>query len=499
MTEIWDPAISEDLEKFVLFMYPWGKANTPLANFSGPRTWQRDELQKITEYIKVEKERMSIGLEPEMYQSATCSGRGPGKSALVSWLNHWAMSCQIGGTCINTANTEPQLKTKTWAEVGKWHTLALNSHWFDKSALSVKPAEWFETLIKDQLKIDTGYYYSSALLWSADNPDAFAGAHNPLGMMLIFDEASGIPENIWTVSEGFFTEPTLHRYWFVFSNPRRNTGAFYECFHKHRNFWRRRSIDSRTVEGTDKNHLNRIIEKYGEDSDEARVEVKGQFPRQGDAQFISREVIDLSMERELEQDGYAPLILGIDVARFGNDKTVFRWRQGRDARSIPPVEIKSADNMVVANTAAEWIDKTDPDAVCIDVGAGTGVIDRLRERGYKVHEVQFGGASTREEWQNFRTELWDRMREWLRGGMLDHCTELVDDLAGPKYKFVGVTDKIRLETKEEMKSRGLASPDHGDALACTFAVRVARRDLRAARQNPSRVRVASDVDYNVFG
>lgn len=499
MTELWDPALAEDLEKFVLFVYPWGKANTPLANFKEPRSWQRDELQKITAHIAMNKERIAIGLDPIMYQSATGSGRGVGKSALVAWLNHWAMSTILGVTCINTANTEAQLKSRTWAEVGKWHTLSLNAHWFEKTSLALKPAEWFERQLKHQLKIDTGYYYAQAQLWSEENPDSFAGVHNQNGVILVFDEASGIPEKIWTVSEGFFTDPVLHRYHFVFSNPRRNTGSFYECFHKFRAYWNRRQLDSRDVEGTDKVKLNEIVKKYGDDSDEARVEVKGLFPRQGDQQFISRETVENAVQRELLEDPHAALIMGIDVARFGNDSTVFRWRQGRDARSIPPVTLKSADNMVVANAAAEWIDKTNPDAVCIDAGNGTGVIDRLRERKYKVHEIWFGGTSEDAEWANKRTEMWARMRDWLGGSCIDGLSELVDDLAGPKYTFQGNSDKLRLETKEEMKKRGLASPDHGDALACTFAIKVARRDSRMMTRSGNRQGMARDVDYPLFG
>lgn len=481
-----------------MFAYPWGKANTPLEHYQGPRTWQRDELQAIAQHIRDNKIRILNGLAPLVYQSATVSGRGPGKSALVSWLNNWMMSCNLGSTAINTANTEQQLKSRTWAEVGKWHTLSINSHWFDKNALSLKPAEWFDAALKKQLKIDTGYYYSAAQLWSEENPDAFAGVHNPNGVLLVYDEASGIPQPIWNVSEGFFTEPVLHRYWFCFSNGRRNTGSFFECFHKNRAYWRRRHIDSRTVEGTDKAVLQQIIDKHGEDSDVARVEVKGEFPRQGDRQFISREIIENSINRNLVEDHSAALIMGVDPARFGDDKTVIRFRQGRDARSIPPVMLKGADNMEVANTVAHLIEKFNPDAVCIDAGNGTGIIDRLRERGFKVHEVWFGAKSEDPEWANKRTEIWARMRDWLGGGCIDTSQDLKDDLSGPIYKFQGSSDKLRLETKEEMKARGLASPDDADALACTFAVKVARRDARSGR-NKSQGRIAKDVDYPIFG
>jgi hypothetical protein len=524
MTEIWDPAIADDLRAFVQFVFPWGKEGTPLHKFKEPRTWQLELLEEITDHIKVNKARMAeyevqkkllprnlspIDQEkrleqwqPKKFQAATVSGRGIGKSSVVSWLDLWMMSTRLGSSTIVTANTEDQLKMKTWAELGKWHTLLINAHWFERSALSVKPNPWFEELLKSQLKIDTGLYYGKAQLWSEENPDAFAGSHNMAGMLLIMDEASGIPPAIWKVSEGFFTEPVLDRYWLVFSNGRRNTGTFFECFHKDREFWSRRKIDGRTVEGTDKAVYEEIIKKHGEDSDPARIEVKGDFPRQSDNQFISREVVDAATRRTVEEDHHAPLIMGVDVARFGNDSSVIRFRQGRDARSIPPIKVRGLDNMALANLCAKWISKMNPDAVCIDAGNGTGVIDRLREMKYKVHEVWFGAGSPEPEYANFRTHIWALMREWLGGGCIDGDQDLKDDLVSPQYKFQGNSDKTRLETKEELKARGFSSPDHGDALACTFAVKVARRDLKAARgsiHSHPKGRPARNTHYDLFG
>lgn len=500
MTELWDEQIADNPKNFVLFSFPWGKAGTPLEHFKGPRTWQMEELEAITDHIAHNKWLISQGKDPKMYKSSTASGRGIGKSALVAWLNLWTMSCNLGSTSITTANTEAQLKSRTWAELGKWHTMSLNSHWFEKTALSLRPQGWFEDALKEQLKIDTGYYYAQAQLWSEENPDAFAGVHNMKGMTLIYDEASGIPEAIWSVSEGFFTEPVLHRYWFCFSNPRRNTGAFFETFHKHRNFWVTRNVDSRTVEGTDSAVYDSIISKYGADSDEARVEVKGEFPRQGDNQFIGRDVVQRACERELQKDEHAGLIMGVDPARFGSDSTVIFFRRGRDARSIKAIDLKGKDNMEVANICADWINKTNPDAVCIDAGNGTGVIDRLREMGFRVHEVWFGSKAEDEAFANKRTELWARMRDWLGGGCIPaELRQLSDDLVGPEYGFRGNSDAIMLEPKEKMKKRGLASPDYADALACTFAVKVARKDTNVSRSNAKRRRRARGVDYDIFG
>lgn len=499
MTELWDPAIANDPAAFVMFAFPWGKEGTPLAKHKGPKTWQLDEMFRIKEHTINAVKLMEAGQIPPLYKSATASGRGIGKSALTAWLNLWMMSCRIGSTAVTTANTGGQLESRTWPELARWHTLMINSHWFERTSKKLTPAPWFQEAVEKQLKISTGYYYAQAQLWQEENPDAFAGIHNPLGFMLIFDEASGIPERIWEVSDGFFSDISPFRYWFTFSNPRRNTGAFYECFHKHRDLWLRRNVDSRKVEGVDVNYMNELITKYGEDSDAARVEVKGEFPRQGDNQFISRDAVEIAATRDVEPDHYAGLIMGVDVARFGDDRTVIQFRRGRDARSIPTVKLKGKDNMEVAKECAYLIEEYKPDAVCVDAGNGTGVIDRLREMGYKVIEVWFGSKSSEEEWSDFRTELWAKMREWLQGGCIQDDKDLKDDLVGPQYEF-DKYERIKLEAKEKMKRRGVASPDIGDALAVTFATKVARSDIPVSRRRGNRNGgKVSGSDYDIFG
>lgn len=502
MTELWRPEISDDLLNFVLFVYPWGKEGTPLAQADGPRQWQRDYLNARSDHIREQRLRMEKGMRPSLWRHATASGRGPGKSSLVAWLEHNAMSCRIGGTVIITANTEPQLKSRTFAEIRKWLTLAINGHWFETSVLSVYPAPWFKQLIESQLKIDCGYYYAQGQLWSEENPDAFAGAHNPLGMSVIMDEASGIPTPIFDVAEGFFTEPELYRFWDVFSNPRRGSGAFYDCFHRRdasgKLFWKTRQIDSRTVEGLDKELFDQQIAKNGIDSYTVRVEVLGQFPRQGDRQFIGSDAVFEAQQRE---EGYhdsgAPLVMGLDVARFGDDWNVARFRRGNDARSIPAIQWQGIDLYTTAERAAALINEFNPDAVCIDAGMGSGVIDILTRKNFRVHEVHFGGGADDKQWANKGTEMYARIRQWLPGAWIDGSEKLFGDLTGREFDYHGkAKDQIILEPKEKFKARMGRSPDDGDALALTFAVKVARKDLPVSRRR--RVRVAEGLDESVF-
>lgn len=500
MLDLWEPRLADDLLRFVRYVYPWGVAGTPLEHFKGPRRWQCEDLDEISQMIADNKNRADLGLTPVMFRKATASGRGPGKSAYLSWIEHWFMTTRLGSTTIVTANSEPQLKTRTFAEIGKWLTLAINSHWFEATVLSVRPAKWFEEALKRDLKIDTGYYYAQGQLWREEQPDAFAGVHNPNGVLVIMDEASGIPNSIFHVTEGFFTEPTPNRFWLVYSNPRRNSGAFYEIFNKPETAkrWRHRQIDIRTVEGSDSAIADGLIAEHGIDHDVVRVEVLGQFPKQGAKQFINNEAVFSAQSRPLVEDSGAPLILGVDVARFGDDSNVARFRQGPDARSIPAVRWRGMDTVQNADMVAGLIDRFNPDGVCIDAGQGTGVIDILRRRGYRVTEVWFGAKADQPEWANKRTEMYASLREWLPGGCIDGDSNLFTDLTAVDYDYFGkAKDQVILESKEQLKDKIGRSPDDGDALALTFARKFARRDMHTSRYR-SRNRVAAGLDESPF-
>ena len=294
MARLWSPAIKNNPLAFVMYVFPWGEKGTPLEHFDGPRKWQRDVLLQIGEHIK----RNNGKIDFDTLRLAVSSGRGIGKSALVSWVTIWMLSTRIGSTTIISANSENQLRSVTWAEITKWLAMAMNSHWFEVSATRVMPAKWLTELVERDLKKGTRYWGVEGRLWSAENPDAYAGVHNFDGVMVIFDEASGIDDAIWAVTSGFFTENTPNRFWCCFSNPRRNSGYFYECFNSKRDFWATKVVDARTVEGTDKATYQQIIDEYGPDSSQAYVEVYGQFPDAGDDQFIGLQVVEDAMARE---------------------------------------------------------------------------------------------------------------------------------------------------------------------------------------------------------
>ncbi len=474
MSQLWSPQVSDDPETFVMFAFPWGQKNTPLEHFSGPRRWQREVLRTIAQHIRRNRTPDAV---LDALRAAVASGRGIGKSALVSWLILWMLTTRLGSSVIVSANSESQLRNVTWGELTKWATMAINSHWWEPSATKLVPAAWLTTLVERDLRKGTRYWGAEGKLWTEENPDAYAGVHNQDGMMVIFDEASGIPDGIWSVAAGFFTEPIVDRYWLAFSNPRRNTGYFYECFNAKRDFWTTRNIDSRTVEGTDKAIYEQIIAEYGEDSREARIEVYGEFPSVGDDQFISPHVVDDAMKRVKYKDPNAPIVLGVDPARSGADATVIVVRQGRDLVAVR--RYRGDDTMTVVGHVIEAIEEFKPALTVLDEGGlGYGILDRLTEQRYKVRGVNFGWkAKNPVMWGNKRAEMWGAMRDWLRTASMPNDRQLKSDLTSPKTK-PNSSGTIFLESKKDMKARGLASPDAADALAVTFAYPLASREYK---------------------
>jgi hypothetical protein len=478
MARLWSPAIKNNPLAFVMYVFPWGEKGTPLEHFDGPRKWQRDVLLQISEHIK----RNNGKIDFDTLRLAVSSGRGIGKSALVSWVTIWMLSTRIGSTTIISANSENQLRSVTWAEITKWLAMAMNSHWFEVSATRVMPAKWLTELVERDLKKGTRYWGVEGRLWSAENPDAYAGVHNFDGVMVIFDEASGIDDAIWAVTSGFFTENTPNRFWCCFSNPRRNSGYFYECFNSKRDFWATKVVDARTVEGTDKATYQQIIDEYGPDSAQAYVEVYGQFPDAGDDQFIGLQVVEDAMAREKYKDNSAPIIVGVDPARFGADNTVIAVRQGRDIVTLK--RYKGDDTMTVVGHVIEAIDEYKPALVVIDEGGlGAGIVDRLKEQRYKIKGVNFGNRSKNPMmYGNLRAQMWGDMREWLKTASIPSDRFLKTDLISPMMK-PDSKGAIFLESKKDMKSRGLASPDAADAIAVTFAFPVAHREYVEKKSN----------------
>lgn len=445
----------------VLYGFPWGVKGGPLENFSGPEPWQEDDLKSIGEKLRA---------NPYMpILDAIGSGHGIGKSGGLGMTLWWAMSTFEETRCNITAGTDTQLRTKTAPEVSKWFRMAVNSHWFQITATSI-----YVPSHEKNWRIDF-------IPWNEKNPEAVAGLHNQgKRIVLVYDEASQIPPIIWETTEGALTDAETEILWLVRGNRTRSSGRFHECFGRYRHRWNPKTIDSRTVSFTNKEQIQQWIDDYGEDSDFVRVRVKGEAPRAGSLQFISSELVDNAMRRHPEAHMFQPLIMGCDIARFGDDQSVIAFRRGRDACTIPWRKYRGVDTMTLASEIATLMDREQVDAVFVDgVGIGAGVVDRLRQMNRKVFDVQSGatpGGLTHLnrplKVKNKRVEMWALMRDWLEVGAIPDDQELEADLTSIEYGY-DADDRVQLEKVEDMKKRGLASPDNATALALTFAEPVA--------------------------
>lgn len=381
-------------------------------------------------------------------------------SSLTSWLILFVLSTRPNAKIIVTAGTQNQLSDKTWAELAKWHKMAINGHWFtyynSRGNLALFRNDRREA------------WFATGQASTKENADSFAGLHNANSTAcMIFDEASAVASEIYEVANGAMTdgEPMM----FLFGNPTRSTGYFADTFGRLRHRWINWQVDSRTAKMTNKELINQWVEDYGEDSDFVRVRVRGQFPRVGDSQFISTEVVEQAMERHVEPVETDPIVIGVDVARFGDDQSVFVVVRGRKLLTIRAY--RELDLMELSARVVELIKEFSPHAVFVDgAGVGAGVVDRLHQLQYKVIEVQAGSkAEDPEKFCNKRAEMWWRMRDWLKTADIPRdALALKYDLTGIEYAY-DAKMRIQLEKKSDMKKRGLASPDYADALAMAFA------------------------------
>lgn len=435
--------------RYVMLVFPWGVKGTELANFKGPDEWQRGVLEDIRRYV------VKVGLKaPELgpFRNAVASGHGVGKTALVAWIIKWVMATRLHPQVLVTANTMEQLNSKTWRELAKWNKMALDGPRFTWTATrfyyNPHPETWF----------------ASAIPWSENNSEAFAGTHDR-DVCVIFDEASKIAPIISEVVEGAMS--TYGAMWFKFGNPTRSSGDFFDCFHKYRKFWNCRHVDSRNALMANKEQVRQVIEMYGENDDRTKVRVYGQFPAIGERQLINGEAIERAMSYEAQGFEYMPLMLGVDVARFGDCETILQYRQGR--KVYEPILCPTMDLMKTAAFVAESMSRRKPlTAVVDEIGIGAGVLDRLRQLGYSVLGGNSGNSSENPRYLNKRAEAYFALKEYVEAGCeLPNDKLLIEDLRMMSYDF---TDKgrLRIDRKGDFIDEFGRSPDRGDALSLTF-------------------------------
>lgn len=461
----WLASVRDDPYAFTLGAYPWGEVGTSLAAYTGPDEWS------IWLFDQIKKGLINLN---EAIQIAVASGHGIGKTATVSWIILWAMFTFPDTRGVVTANTENQLRTKTWAELGKWFNLC----WFARDSFILNATS---LMSRDPTRQQT--WRIDMIPWSEKNTEAFQGLHNKgKRLVLIMDEASAIPDIIHEVAEGAMTDADTQIIWCMFGNPTRNSGRFKEAFSGGRfeKFWIHRQIDSRSVKVTNKARFEKWIAAYGLDSDFVRVRVLGQFPRQGEMEFFVASDIDAAMapDREPYISIATPLAVGVDVARYGANKSVIYMRKGRDARTIPSKVFSGIPTTTLANHVFDTWQTLRPDGIYIDGGGvGGGVVDNCRARNLFVYEVQFGGKdditgivfdNAGEQYANKRAAMYGALRSWLKGGSLPNDPDLRTAMLAIKYTYNN-KDQIQLISKEDiLEENPDLELDKLDALALTF-------------------------------
>lgn len=490
-----DDALAEDVAKFyldpygfVLYAFDWGKGE--LSNSTGPDKWQTKYLKSIRDDLHAMRSNPETVNDPLFL--ATKAGHGVGKSATTAWIALWLMSTRPHFAGVITANTRDQLLRKTWRELAVWHNRCITGHWFKYNATSFHHVKY-----KDTWRFD-------AIPWSEHNSEAFAGMHNGgRGQAMIFDEASAISDKIYEVAEGAMSDPDA--FWFLFGNPTRRSGRFYDAWNKFAKRWKKFTVNALDAAAANKKRLQEIIEDWGADSDYARVRVFGDFPEQDVSTLIPADIVDAAIARKVfGADRYRP-IWGVDVAREGNDKSALCKRRQREL--MAPVKMWSGLNtmQLVAKIKNEWDETPDEDkpaSICIDmIGIGAGVYDRLSEMAGlgQFGETMILGVNVSEsksadpKFQRLRDQLYWKAREWfdkmdcsmrfdihVREGWAEESLEEVvadkqhmnrpicDDLRDILFSYLP-NGKIKVEPKSDMKERLGHSPDAGDSFILTFA------------------------------
>ncbi|WP_090738467.1 DEAD/DEAH box helicase family protein [Paenibacillus sp. Mc5Re-14] len=403
------------------------------------------------------------------------SGQGVGKTGLEAATALWFLSCFPYPKVICTAPTRQQLHDVLWAEINKWQS---------KSPVLKRILKWTKTKI--YMKNYEERWFATAR--TATKPENMQGFHEDY-MLFIVDEASGVADPIMEAILG--TLSGEFNKILMCGNPTKTSGVFYDSHNKDRADYKTRKVSCLDSPRTSKDNIAMLKRKYGEGSDVWRVRVEGEFPRGESDTFISLEVAEFAAkEVKLDPSGDT-LTIGVDVARFGDDET--SMFAGIGPRVVGEHHHFKKDTMVTAGwviSLAKELHKAHPYLNRIrirvdDSGVGGGVTDRLNEivaeegLPYEIIPINNGSSSLDEHYGNLVTEMWASIKEQLEQNMSNFINgdvsvlQLPDDdvlitqLTARKWNMTS-KGKILLESKKDMKRRGLKSPDRADAFVLTF-------------------------------
>ncbi len=390
------------------------------------------------------------------------SGHGVGKSAFLAISILWFMICYFPCKIPCTAPTAHQLSDVLWAELAKWHRILTEA--------SPALGELFEwTTDEFRLKEAPKESFAVARTARQEKPEALQGFHSD-NLLIEADEASGIADVIFEVGQGSLSSDGS--FVILTGNPTRREGFFFRTHTELRDRWAVMHVSGEDGELVDAQFRDDMAHQYGKDSNVYRVRVKGDFPTTEDDVVIPLDLLEAAAMREVTAHGKP--VWGVDVARFGGDRTVLVKRV-TNATLEKHKSWSGVDTMQTAGRVyAEWLDtppEDRPESVFVDViGIGAGVADRLQELGMPAIGVNVAeSASIDDRYARLRDELWFNARRWFERKnckLVDDPT-LIAELSLPRYGFTS-SGKLKVESKDDLKKRYPRSPDVADALVLTF-------------------------------
>ena len=418
--------------------------------------------------------REMLGAEPFPYQMeflealarnerkmSVKSGHGTGKSTTASWAMLWFLLLRYPVKVVVTAPTSSQLFDAMFAELKRW--------------INELPKELQELLNVKSDRVELvrapAEAFISCRTARAETPEALAGVHSD-NVLLIVDEASGVPEQVFEAAAGSMSGHNATT--LMLSNPTRSSGTFFESHNRMANSWWTRTwscVDSPLVSDE---FVKEMEMRYGDTSNAFRVRVLGEFPLSDDNTIIPFHLVEAAQHRDIVVSEETSVVWGLDVARFGSDATALCKRQGpvvTELRSWRGLDLMQTTGRVVAEYEALSPSKRPTEILVDSIGVGSGVVDRLRELDLPVRGINVAESpSMGDTYMNLRSELWFKCKAWLedRSCKLPKDDQLQAELTAIRYSFTS-SGKMKAESKDEMRRRGVGSPDLADALCLTMA------------------------------
>jgi phage terminase large subunit len=415
-----------------------------------------------------------LGVEPDEWQMdflnavatgerkiSIRSGHGVGKSTTASWAMLWFLLTRYPVKVVVTAPTSAQLYDALFAELKRWVKELPQPV---QDLLDVKQE-------RIELKASATEAFISARTSRAEQPEALQGVHSD-NVMLVADEASGVPEAVFEAAAGSMSGHNALT--ILLGNPVRSSGFFFDTHNRLKDEWWTRRVSCIDSTRVSKEYVDDMKSRYGEESNAFRIRVLGEFPRSDDDTIIPMDLLESAKHRDTRAYDDAPIVWGLDVARFGSDSSVLCKRQSNVVHTLE--RWRNLDLMQLTGAVVSQYEACDhksrPTEILVDsIGLGAGVVDRLRElnlpaRGINVSESPAMGGT----YLNLRAELWHKAKAWLekRDCKIPNNEDLIGELATVRYTFTS-NGKIKIESKDDIRRRGLKSPDMADAFVLTFA------------------------------